>query len=196
MTTRARFTFLQLVVVAAVSAMLVVYLLPVIRRAREQANLAQCQDNLRKIGAELILYAHNNGGLLPVSDTIENPQTQLLQSLSAAKTLSDPKIFYCPAQQDPTFRFSEENFKAGRIGYFYYSALSCGPDPTLSNFLRNVVEFPRQLNNTMEAKTWLMSDIWNSAVPTAHPGFRKGVNYLMLDGSVDFLIQSPRQSFR
>jgi prepilin-type processing-associated H-X9-DG protein len=48
----------------------------------------------------------------------------------------------------------------------------------------------------MDPKTWIMSDIWNSAVPTAHPGFRKGVNYLMLDGSVDFLSQSPRHSFR
>jgi prepilin-type processing-associated H-X9-DG protein len=40
-----------------------------------------------------------------------------------------------------------------------------------------------------------MSDVWVSVVPTAHAGYRKGVNYLMLDGSVDFVSQSPRQAF-
>ena len=86
---RVRFTFVQLIVVVAIVALLIAYLLPVIQRAHEKANLAQCQDNLRQIGVELILYAHGNDGLLPVSDTIENPQTQLLQSLSAAKISID-----------------------------------------------------------------------------------------------------------
>lgn len=171
-------------------------LIPVIERARQQANLAQCKDNLRKIGAELILYANANGGLLPVSPTLENPHTELLQSLAAGKFIGDAKIFYCPALADPNLRYREENFQAGKIGYFYYSAQSCGPDQTLSNFLRNIVVWPRRLNTTMDPKSWIMSDIWNSAVPTAHAGFRKGVNYLMLDGSVDFLTQSPRHSFR
>jgi len=188
--------FLQALVVILLLILIIALLLPVIERARQQAQLAQCKDNLRKIGGELILYANANGSELPVSLTLENPHVELLQALATGKYISDPTIFYCPALQEPSLRYSEENFKAGKIGYFYYSAQSVGPDPTLSNFLRNIVVFPRRLDTTMDPKTWVMSDIWNSAVPTAHPGFRKGVNYLMLDGSVDFLSQSPRHSFR
>ncbi len=47
----------------------------------------------------------------------------------------------------------------------------------------------------MDPKTWVMSDIWVSSLPTSHPGFKKGVNYLMLDGSVGFVGESPRQQF-
>jgi len=190
------FRFVQLLVVILLLVLTIALLIPVIERARQQAKLAQCKDNLRKIGGELILYANANDGLLPVSPTLENPHIELLQALAAGKYIGDAKIFYCPALQEPSLRYSEENFEAGRIGYFYYSALSCGPDPTLSNFLRNIVVWPRRLDTTMDPKTWIMSDVWNSAVPTAHPGFRKGVNYLMLDGSVDFLGESPRHSFR
>ena len=192
----ARFTLAHLIAVVTITILVIAFLLPTIRKAREQANLAQCQDNLRQIGAELILYARANNGFLPVSDTIENPQTQLLHALAAANLLNNPEFFYCPSIQNPALRLTHENFITGRIGYFYYSALSVGPDPTLSNFLRNIVVFPRRLDTTMDPKIWIMSDIWNSAVPTAHPGFRKGVNYLLLDGSVDFLSQSPRHSFR
>jgi prepilin-type processing-associated H-X9-DG protein len=192
----ARFTLVHLIAVVAITILVIAFLLPAIRKARDEANLAQCQDNLRQIGAKLISYARANNGSLPLSDTIENPQTQLLHALAADNLLSNPEVFYCPSIQNPALRPTHENFIAGRIGYFYYSATSCGPDQTLSNFLRNIVVFPRRLDTTMNPKTWIMSDIWNSAVPTAHPGFKKGVNYLMLDGSVDFLTESPRHSFR
>jgi prepilin-type processing-associated H-X9-DG protein len=188
--------FLQLLVAILLVILIVAWLIPVIERAQQAEKLAQCKDNLRQIGGELILYARANGGMLPVSPTLENPHAELLQSLAAEKFISDPKIFYCPAVTEPSCSYSQENFKAGKIGYFYYSAMSCGPDQTLSNFLRNIVVWPRRLDTTMDPKTWIMSDIWNSAVPTAHPGFKKGVNYLMLDGRVDFLTESPRHSFR
>ena len=48
---------------------------------------------------------------------------------------------------------------------------------------------------SMDPKTWVMSDVWYSGEETAHSGYRKGLNYLMLDGSVDFIEQSPRLAF-
>ena len=47
----------------------------------------------------------------------------------------------------------------------------------------------------MEPDKWVMSDAWVSVEPTRHAGYRKGVNYLRLDGSVDFAGESPRQAF-
>ena len=92
-------------------------------------------------------------------------------------------------------RFSEANFASGIIGYYYYGALDAGPNRSVSKFLRSGVSWPRKLNMSMDPKTWVMSDIWISGVPTAHSGYRKGVNYLMLDGSVSFISGSPRQEF-
>ena len=65
---------------------------------------------------------------------------------------------------------------AGITGYYYYSALAASTDATLSKFLRSGVTWPRQLSTSMDPKTWVMSDVWISGVPTAHAGYRKGVN--------------------
>jgi hypothetical protein len=69
----ARFTLTHLIAVVTITILVIAFLLPAIHKAREQANLAQCQDNLRQIGAELILYAHANNGFLPVSDFTPSP---------------------------------------------------------------------------------------------------------------------------
>jgi prepilin-type processing-associated H-X9-DG protein len=189
---RLAFTFTHFVVVVAIIALAIALLIPSIERFREKANLALCKDNLRKIGGSLLLYARANDGDLPVSPTIENPHVELLASLAATV---DPRVFYCPSERRPELCFSNQNFRSGIIGYYYYSASSAGADPALSKFLRTGVSWPRELNTDMDAKTWVMSDIWISAVPTAHSGYRKGVNYLMLDGSVGFVSESPRQDF-
>jgi prepilin-type processing-associated H-X9-DG protein len=47
----------------------------------------------------------------------------------------------------------------------------------------------------MDPRSWVMSDMWVSGISTAHVGFKKGLNYLMLDGSVGFLTDSPRRGF-
>jgi prepilin-type processing-associated H-X9-DG protein len=192
---RSAFTIVHGLVVVAIVALMVALLVPTIERLREQANLALCKDNLRKIGGALILYAHANGGELPVSATVENPHVELLDCLVAGKFIGDPKIFYCPSERRAGLSFSDQNFRSGIIGYYYYSAFSASADPSLSKFLRGEVSWPRKLNAAMDPKTWVMSDIWVSALPTSHAGYRKGVNYLMLDGSVGFVGESPRQQF-
>jgi len=194
-TAKFGFTLVHLLVLIAIVALLVALLLPMIERFREKANLAICKDNLRKIGNSLILYAHANGGDFPVSPTVENPHVELIRSLTAGKFIGDPQTYYCPSEQRPGLSYSDQNFKSGIIGYYYYSATSVSTDPALSKFLRGGVTWPRMLNTTMDPKSWVMSDIWVSALPTSHPGYKKGVNYLMLDGSVGFVSESPRQQF-
>jgi prepilin-type processing-associated H-X9-DG protein len=189
------FTFVHCLVVIAIVALAVALLVPTIERLREQANLALCKDNLRKIGSALILYAHTNGGDLPVSPTVENPHVELINCLTAGQFVGDPKNYYCPSQKASNLCFSDQNFRSGIIGYYYYSAFSVSADPALSKFLRGGVTWPRMLNTNMDPKTWVMSDIWVSSLPTSHSGYRKGVNYLMLDGSIGFVGESPRQQF-
>jgi prepilin-type processing-associated H-X9-DG protein len=191
----AAFTIVQLLVVLALVAVLIAFLLPLIQRTREKANLALCKDHLRQIGVGLIEYARLNASALPVSSTVENPHADLLQCLSVSGCVGDPRNYYCPAQQQSSFRFSDQNFRQGIISYFYYSALASGGNPALSKFLRTDLGWPRTLDTSMDKKSWVMSDAWYSGVQTAHSGYRKGLNYLMLDGSVDFVSDSPRQAF-
>ncbi len=172
-------------------AVMAAFLIPVVLRARDRSNLARCADHLRNLGVELRQYAASDHGMLPISPAIDGSQLTLTRALPAV----DPQNFYCPALTDSHSAGSENHFRTGVIGYYYYSAMTSGGDPRLSKFLRLEVTWPRKLSLSMGPRTWVMSDIWMSAVPTAHTGYRKGVNYLMLDGSVGFLTGSPRQSF-
>src|ERR1700721_391548 len=187
----AAFPYVHLLVLIAIVALLIALLIPTVERTREQSRLTACKENLRRSGSALSLYARANGGFFPVSSTIGNPHAELIASLSAGKFVTGPAEFYCPAQLRPEFSFSEQNYRAGNIGYYYFSAASPGDDPALSKFLRHGISWPRALNLKMSPNTWVMSDIWMSGLPTAHAGYKKGVNYLMLDGSVDFVTESP-----
>jgi prepilin-type processing-associated H-X9-DG protein len=179
----------------ALIAFLAAYLCPLVERQRQSANLALCKDHLRQVGADLRDYAQLNGGFLPVAGAIENPHADVLAALAAAHCAGDPRNYYCPSQTRPDCQFTQQNFQAGNIGYFYYGAAAAPHDPALSRFLLSGLEWPRDLNLAMDGNTWVMSDMWFSGQETAHTGYRKGLNYLMLDGSVDFVGQSPRQAF-
>lgn len=179
---------------ALLLAMLIPAILPQSGQEREKANLAGCKENLRVMGMAMRQYLQENSGQLPVSLTVENPHADLTQALSP-RYLRDPQVFYCPSLRAPEILYSAEHFRAGEIGYFYYCASHASTDAGLSKFLLTGVDWPRELNSASEPDSWVMSDIWKSGTPTAHAGFRKGVNYLMLDGSVGFVSESPRQAF-
>jgi prepilin-type N-terminal cleavage/methylation domain-containing protein/prepilin-type processing-associated H-X9-DG protein len=67
------FTLVELLVVIGIIAVLISMLLPALNRAREQANLIQCQSNLRTIGQLLNIYAAENRGYLPYGQVQVHP---------------------------------------------------------------------------------------------------------------------------
>jgi prepilin-type N-terminal cleavage/methylation domain-containing protein len=60
------FTLIELLVVIAVIGVLAALLLPVLGRAKEKAQIAQCLSNLHQIGVGIKMYVEDNNGTLPL----------------------------------------------------------------------------------------------------------------------------------
>jgi len=188
------FTLAELLIVVAVIAILVALSIPVGGRAIDEANQVQCRANLRALGMAVLVYAKDNNGALPVSDVMDGPHPRLVAGLRPY--VEDPRPYYCPSETSPERLCTDANFRAGRIGYFYYSCEKKPGNLLLSTFLRLDVAWPRRLYNTMPPRTWVASDAWFSGGPTAHRAYKKGVDYVTLGGDVQFLPETPREAFR
>ena len=62
---RNAFTLVELLVVIGIIAVLISVLLPSLNRARQAANLVDCQSRLRQMGQAMQIYVTQNKGLLP-----------------------------------------------------------------------------------------------------------------------------------
>lgn len=195
------FTLVELLVTIATIALLLSMLMPSLHRARQNGTVVACRSRLRNVCIGALMYAADHQGALPVDSMlgppyadVSNPHTPLFDAL--AGYVQDDENYYCPAETDPKLMYSKENFQTGAMGYYYYSCLRPTGNRDISTFLRWDVDWPRRLRDTMHPRTWVISDSWFRARPTAHPQFRKGVNYATLDASVQMLYDSPRRQFR
>ena len=191
---RTGMTLLELLVVIAILGVLAALVASAGNRAVEEANVVECRNNLRNIGLALTCYAKDHDGALPVSGVLDGPHPALVAALKAYA--GDVRIYYCPSEMRPGRILSDENVRAGRIGYFYFSCERVTRNSGVSRFLRWEVPWPRRLVNTMDARTWVASDAWFSGEPTPHRGWKRGINYLTLGGDVQFVTESPRRTFK
>ncbi len=62
------FTLVELLVVIGIIGLLISVLLPALNKARQQANVIDCQSRLRQMGQALTIYVTENNGYLPYGD--------------------------------------------------------------------------------------------------------------------------------
>jgi prepilin-type N-terminal cleavage/methylation domain-containing protein/prepilin-type processing-associated H-X9-DG protein len=119
MVTRRRraFTLVELLVVVGIVVVLIAILLPVLGRARAQADRVRCASNLRQLAHGVIAYVHDNkcryptaahnSGPLPTDWAHWQPDRDLADS-AIARYLSglDPDLLRCPGD-DPDVRGAE-----------------------------------------------------------------------------------------
>lgn len=115
------FSVVELVVAIAVVLILLMLVVHMASNYRERATASASASNLRQIGAASLLYAASNQGQLPpVSHIHDRPwaiwvMRQLASGdgalwmnhgvLFSEGYLSDPRVLFSPAQQQPLFQF-------------------------------------------------------------------------------------------
>ncbi len=207
-TTRA-FTLVELLVVIGIIAVLVALLLPAMSRAREQSRRTACLSNLRQVHTLFVLYANDNRDAVPIgyrntkqfnSMVYSGGATQkfvLFGVLYPVRLMNAPRIYFCPAEQNPKFDFNTpvNPWPPGPDGdptlstYCGYGARpqTLLPDALLPPFPAGFV-MPRLTKFKNKA---IFADLANSAtrLDTRHT---QGVNVLYGNGGAHWV---PRSAF-
>ena len=190
------FTLVELLVVIVIISFLLTLIVPAIGRAKDQSKMIICRSNQRSLLMGCLMYARENNSMLPVDKQLHNTHTGLVENLSGGEYIQDPKVYYCPSEKEDDLAYSEDNFCKGDIGYFYYSFIYGPTCRDLSTFFLKKLPWPRLLRDTMNASKWVFSDSWFSGRATSHRWYKKGVNYVTLDGSVHMVKESPKEEFK
>jgi prepilin-type processing-associated H-X9-DG protein len=66
------FTLVELLIVIGIIAVLIGILLPVVGRARQQANAIACASNLRQVAMAFMMYTQGNKGVFPTAGQLSN----------------------------------------------------------------------------------------------------------------------------
>lgn len=149
---RQGFTFIELLVVIAIISILVGLLLPVLAKAKRQAERAQCINHLRQMGIAFHLFANEHQNRFPMQTStneggsfeyLPNPSPLLptrshLHLASLARELQTPKLLICPGDKNRLAATNFTRLKETNVSYFVFNATPMMPTRLLGTD-RNLV---------------------------------------------------------
>lgn len=153
------FTMTELLVVLAILAALVAFVIPAGRGVLARSRSAACIGNLRQIGSGLEGYLQDNNQLMPDLAAGRKSKSEDLPVLDTALAdyLPNPEVFHCPADS--------EEFKKSGSSYFW--------NTTQSGRHRSRLQFFGSGGASQRIPLVTDKEAW-------HPG-EPGVNFLYAD---------------
>ena len=123
------FTLIELLVVIAVIAVLMAILLPALNRARESAKRAVCSGQVKQVGIGIAAYTTDSENRMPTyNSNVARKPYELVHSyalyrddyvdgngrllpmklalLYEGKYISEPRVFYCPSNIAPLYKYA------------------------------------------------------------------------------------------
>lgn len=207
------FTLIELLVVIAVIAVLMAILMPSLNKARAQAQRTVCAAHLQSLAKAGVLYADDNNGKFPgchmelspgsgsyavwIRGQENNPKTRgfLAHGLFYYHGLiQDPKVFYCPGNQNKTLKYGEPAWDNPGGGW---------PTGTIPEDLgpnQNWVQTTYHYRSLWDGKKWrslnsvkdggymaFMADMFSDPSRGVQYHHRSGYNVAYADGHSEFV---------
>lgn len=155
------FTIVEVLVVAAVLAILMAVLFPVVDRVRVGGHATKCLAQLRSLGVAIHAYTAEHDGVLPVMEAARRDKSEEVPVIdnTLMAYVDDQRVFACPSDPD-------QAEKSG-TSYYWNSALS-GQKVAGLNFLGLATD-PGKIPLLVDKEGW-------------HKFAQDRVNHLYADG--------------
>ena len=197
---------MELLDVIGLIALLIALLLPALQKTRESANRTLCLSNLRQVHQSFMYYALTNHDQVPLGYRAQPTPSKQFNSMVYSSTTSSftlfgwmynanlmtqPKVFFCPSEEDPREQFNTANNPWPTSVTMVpitnvYAGYGCRPDVALPDAPVTDTIMPRLTQFQNKA---IFADLVSNP-PRVDSRHVKGINVLYGNGGAHWVARS------